>query len=483
MNRLKEYCIPFLQLVLVLNLISVFSFNTLSQDVVNGMSVTKVELNDLNGNPAGSFRMNLDGTWSQDSTTEKNLFSYQESNRDEWSVYLSDPSRDLIVSLDLWKKEVYFGNDVKFLVISASNEAVIVNGPGVTPEEPVVEEPINEEEIIGAVYRLFLHKLDVTDAGDDGEAGELYGSIRVDGQLVWEIPENEALTLEDGSTLVFNHTGLQQDDYYIEKVCLFNSGQDCSFTITGTIMDDDPDEVAQLNRQDLLNTVRIHGHLNRGADDVVSNIHTTLWPQSMNGPEAFAYVGPQTQTLQGVSYNGGNTNQGASTAWFAVEKACHITHEASHVVQQKKARCQPAIAETRAAGVPEIAAAPRAGKNQCTNKKLRVTDKRGNGNTVKGAIVWYFDTIIYRGDIDISNALNRIQNHIDDEYYKKIHSHDRNVFHNYRCRLPGKHDGYYVEFVIPTQGKNGPGAQRLVIGDGDEVYYTGDHYTTFIRVY
>jgi RHS repeat-associated protein len=46
--------------------------------------------------------------------------------------------------------------------------------------------------------------------------------------------------------------------------------------------------------------------------------------------------------------------------------------------------------------------------------------------------------------------------------------------------LPVKPLGYYQEFVYPTPGASGAGAQRIVRGAGGELYYTPDHYATFV---
>jgi len=62
------------------------------------------------------------------------------------------------------------------------------------------------------------------------------------------------------------------------------------------------------------------------------------------------------------------------------------------------------------------------------------------------------------------------------------HRNDGAVFQNRERRLPRKPEGYYHEYVHPTPGEHGPGAQRVILGDGGEIYYTPDHYRTFIRV-
>ncbi len=62
------------------------------------------------------------------------------------------------------------------------------------------------------------------------------------------------------------------------------------------------------------------------------------------------------------------------------------------------------------------------------------------------------------------------------------HVRDGTVFQNKEGRLPLKPPGYYKEYVVPTPGVSGPGARRVVIGAGGEVYYTPNHYDSFIQV-
>jgi guanyl-specific ribonuclease Sa len=68
------------------------------------------------------------------------------------------------------------------------------------------------------------------------------------------------------------------------------------------------------------------------------------------------------------------------------------------------------------------------------------------------------------------------------------HRNDGSVFKNRPLpgekvpELPVKPEGYYREFVHSTAGIDGPGAQRVVIGRGGEIYYTPDHYKTFVEV-
>ena len=48
--------------------------------------------------------------------------------------------------------------------------------------------------------------------------------------------------------------------------------------------------------------------------------------------------------------------------------------------------------------------------------------------------------------------------------------------------LPMKEEGYYHEYVHPTEGVRGPGAHRIITGKEGEIYYTPDHYKTFFKI-
>jgi guanyl-specific ribonuclease Sa len=61
-------------------------------------------------------------------------------------------------------------------------------------------------------------------------------------------------------------------------------------------------------------------------------------------------------------------------------------------------------------------------------------------------------------------------------------SRDGVVFENRERRLPGEPSGYYHEYTVPTPGSDDRGARRLITGAGRELYYTGDHYQTFVAV-
>jgi ribonuclease T1 len=59
---------------------------------------------------------------------------------------------------------------------------------------------------------------------------------------------------------------------------------------------------------------------------------------------------------------------------------------------------------------------------------------------------------------------------------------DGAVFHNNEHELPSEPDGYYREYTVPTPGSGDRGARRIIIGKNGEIYYTGNHYASFVTV-
>ncbi|HEX4250707.1 MAG TPA: ribonuclease domain-containing protein [Pseudonocardia sp.] len=62
------------------------------------------------------------------------------------------------------------------------------------------------------------------------------------------------------------------------------------------------------------------------------------------------------------------------------------------------------------------------------------------------------------------------------------YSRDGIVFNNAERLLPQRTRGYYHEYTVPTPGSPDRGARRLITGQSHEVYYTGDHYASFVVV-
>jgi guanyl-specific ribonuclease Sa len=59
---------------------------------------------------------------------------------------------------------------------------------------------------------------------------------------------------------------------------------------------------------------------------------------------------------------------------------------------------------------------------------------------------------------------------------------DGAVFHNNEHVLPSEPEGYYREYTVPTPGSADRGARRVITGKNGELYYTANHYVSFVRV-
>lgn len=59
---------------------------------------------------------------------------------------------------------------------------------------------------------------------------------------------------------------------------------------------------------------------------------------------------------------------------------------------------------------------------------------------------------------------------------------DGTVFENREHLLPEREAGYYHEFTVPTPGTSGRGPRRVVAGAEGEMYWTPDHYDSFLWI-
>jgi guanyl-specific ribonuclease Sa len=86
--------------------------------------------------------------------------------------------------------------------------------------------------------------------------------------------------------------------------------------------------------------------------------------------------------------------------------------------------------------------------------------------------------IVFKGEIDLSKTIARIQN---DEVLEEFR-HDGITFENREGRLPRQSPGYYREWVHATPKLRGPGPQRVISGKKGEFWYTPNHYSSFIKL-
>lgn len=150
------------------------------------------------------------------------------------------------------------------------------------------------------------------------------------------------------------------------------------------------------------------------------------------------------------------------------EPSIPVTVDSSTVPRDETAPAESVVAETPTSSVaaPPSKSKPRA--ESVKNDPLiipNVTIKDQSGR------------VAFRGTIDLHPTFDRIK-----RGEKFPHRNDGSTFRNLEKRLPRKPAGYYTEYVHPTPGINGPGPQRVVIGEGGEAYYTHDHYNSFRKV-
>jgi guanyl-specific ribonuclease Sa len=81
------------------------------------------------------------------------------------------------------------------------------------------------------------------------------------------------------------------------------------------------------------------------------------------------------------------------------------------------------------------------------------------------------------GVVDLQPTLNRIATG-----GKFPHVRDGSTFFNNEGLLPIKPAGYYREFVHPTFGMKGAGLQRIITGQNGQMWFTPNHYKTFIPI-
>ena len=117
-------------------------------------------------------------------------------------------------------------------------------------------------------------------------------------------------------------------------------------------------------------------------------------------------------------------------------------------------------------------------KTQNPRRNSNETIRPSNALKLENQVIKDIDgRVVYRGEIDLTPTMDRITHG-----EKNSHRNDGTSFQNRERRLPAKPQGYYKEYVHPTQGISGPGPQRVIVGKDGDVWYTPDHYRTFDRI-
>jgi guanyl-specific ribonuclease Sa len=86
--------------------------------------------------------------------------------------------------------------------------------------------------------------------------------------------------------------------------------------------------------------------------------------------------------------------------------------------------------------------------------------------------------VVFVGDVDLAPTLARVARGERDS-----HPNDGSVHRNREGKLPRQSDAnYYTEYVVRTPKLRGVGPQRLILGKRQEIFYTPDHYQTFLKL-
>jgi filamentous hemagglutinin len=86
--------------------------------------------------------------------------------------------------------------------------------------------------------------------------------------------------------------------------------------------------------------------------------------------------------------------------------------------------------------------------------------------------------VVHEGRVDLQATWARIQR---GEKLPKERS-DGAVFSNRGSKLPTRAKGYWREWIHPTDGLNGAGPQRLIVGEQGEIYYTPDQGKSYTQL-
>jgi hypothetical protein len=74
-----------------------------AQNVTNGRNVVRVM---VDAGPDGQYAMEANGRWVELDTRGRRIFTFRETMRDDWSVYLFDDTRRTEIQLDLHRRKV-----------------------------------------------------------------------------------------------------------------------------------------------------------------------------------------------------------------------------------------------------------------------------------------------------------------------------------------------------------------------------------------
>ncbi len=140
---------------------------------VNGQNVSLVRFGS-DGKEAGMFAQKDEKRWFELGADNTKRFEFEETGRDEWSVYLTDASRDMKVQLDLYTKEVKFTQGTSSGVLAQVTKAIaapVRKSTGRRPEKG--DGPNKSESAKAAAQPAEAKKIITIEVPDMDEADKL----------------------------------------------------------------------------------------------------------------------------------------------------------------------------------------------------------------------------------------------------------------------------------------------------------------------
>jgi len=174
---------------------------------VNGFSVTQVS-----HAQQGQFQQVGQGQWQETSDAGGDGFRFQETGRDEWSVYLLDSSRNVRIQLDLYRNLVLYGDDSSpemrplYGIVGVRGDA---GSSAAAPPEPEAPPPPPPPQPEPQQAPLNANGLSVTRVAY-GVNGEATGEIRQIGAGEWEERG------DSGGRAHFRETGRDEWSVYLD---------------------------------------------------------------------------------------------------------------------------------------------------------------------------------------------------------------------------------------------------------------------------
>lgn len=79
-------------------------------ELVTGWTVAAAEFGTAQGEYLGTYRQTGPDTWQEEGPDGAVRFQFEEQDRDDWSVYLYDGSRDVDIQIDLWTGKIMYAD-------------------------------------------------------------------------------------------------------------------------------------------------------------------------------------------------------------------------------------------------------------------------------------------------------------------------------------------------------------------------------------